>query len=62
MGNAFSLIWRRITLINSVTDSIPTYKMLLSYIPAKVLEVLDRTRRNFLSEGNNKDHMFHWVK
>ncbi|KAG5576512.1 hypothetical protein H5410_056646 [Solanum commersonii] len=43
-------------------DSIPTYHMPLFPIPAKVLEKLDRMRRNFLWEGNNKDHKFHLVK
>jgi len=52
----------RVTLINSVMDSIPTYHMSLFPIPAKVLEKLDRMRRNFLWEGNSKDHKFHLVK
>ncbi|WMV29386.1 hypothetical protein MTR67_022771, partial [Solanum verrucosum] len=52
----------RVTLINSVMDSIPTYHMSLFPIPAKVLEKLNRMRRNFLWEGNSKDHNFHLVK
>lgn len=52
----------RVTLINSVMNNIPTYHMSLFPIPAKVLEKLDRMRRNFLWEGNSKDHKFHLVK
>uniref|UniRef100_A0A1U7V1A2 Uncharacterized protein LOC104212559 n=1 Tax=Nicotiana sylvestris TaxID=4096 RepID=A0A1U7V1A2_NICSY len=52
----------RLTLINSVLDSIPTYFMALFPIPAKVQKQLDRIRRNFLWEGNNISHKIHLVK
>lgn len=52
----------RLTLINSVLDSIPTYYMSLFPIPAKVLKQLDKLRRNFLWEGNNERHKFHLIK
>ncbi|WMV31905.1 hypothetical protein MTR67_025290 [Solanum verrucosum] len=52
----------RLTLINSVLDSIPTYFMSLLLMPAKVKQRLDKIRRDFLWEGNNKDHKIHLVK
>ncbi|KAF3654186.1 hypothetical protein FXO37_16616 [Capsicum annuum] len=51
-----------LTLINSVLDSISTYYMTRFPIPSKILKQLDRIRRDFLWEGNNKDHKFHLVK
>ena len=41
-------------MINSVLDSLPTYVMSLFSIPAKVVEKLDRLRRNFLWHGNKE--------
>nr|XP_009623455.1 uncharacterized protein LOC104114666 [Nicotiana tomentosiformis] len=52
----------RLTLINSVLDSIPTYLMSLFSFPSKVQKKLDRIRRNFLWEGNSESHKFHLVK
>ena len=49
-------------MINSVLDSIPTYSMSLHLISSNALKQLDKTRRNFLGEGNNKSHKFHFVK
>lgn len=43
-------------------DRIPTYNVSLHPIPGKVLEKLDRIRRDFLWEGNNNKHKFHIVK
>lgn len=43
----------RITLINSVLDSIPTYFLSLFPIPEKVQRRLDQLRRDFLWEGNS---------
>jgi len=53
----------RVTLINSVLDSLPTYVMSLFPIPAKVEERLDKLRREFLWLGNNEGkgrHLFKW--
>lgn len=44
----------RLILINSVLDSIPTYVMSLFPIPAKVVEQLDKFRRNFLWQSNKE--------
>ncbi|XP_070025308.1 uncharacterized protein [Nicotiana sylvestris] len=52
----------KLTLINNVLDSIPTYFMALFPIPTKVQKQLDRIRRNFLWEGNNISHKIHLVK
>jgi len=52
----------RLTLINSVLDSIPTYYMQLFPIPGKVLEQLDKIRRDFLWEGNSEKHKYHLVE
>ena len=38
----------RVTLINSVLDSLPTYVMSLFPIPPIIIKKLDRLRRNFL--------------
>jgi len=52
----------RLTLINSVLDSMPTYMMSLFPIPDGVIERLDVLRRNFLWEGNSETKKFHLVK
>lgn len=52
----------RVTLINSVLDSIPTYFMSLFRIPTEVQEQLNKLRRSFLWEGNSDSHKFHLVK
>ncbi|XP_009789469.1 uncharacterized protein [Nicotiana sylvestris] len=52
----------RVTLINSVLDSIPTYIMSLFPMPSKVQKQLDKLRRSFLWEGNSEGHKFHLVK
>ena len=53
---------RRLTLINSVLDNIPTYFMSLLLMPAQVKQQLDKIRRDSLWEGNNMDHKIHLVK
>ncbi|WMV47514.1 hypothetical protein MTR67_040899 [Solanum verrucosum] len=53
----------RVTLINFVLDSLPTYVMSLFPIPAKVEERLDKLRRDFLWLGNKEGkgpHLFKW--
>lgn len=52
----------RLTLINSVLDSIPTYYLSLFPIPSKVLKKLDKIRRDFLWEGNSTSRKYHLVK
>lgn len=52
----------RLTLINSVLDSIPTYIMSLFPMPSKVQKHLDKVGRSFLREGNSDAHKFHLVK
>lgn len=52
----------RLTLINSVLDSVPTYIMSLFPMPSKVQKHLDKVRRSFLWEGNSDAHKFHLVK
>ena len=44
----------RVTLINSVLDSIPTYVMSLFPIPDSVVNKLDILRINFLWKGNKE--------
>ena len=44
----------RVTLINSVLDSLPTYVMSLFPMPTKVKERLDKLRRDFLWTGVKK--------
>ena len=39
---------RRLTLINNVQESIPTYYMSLFPIPGSILKQIDRLRRRFL--------------
>ncbi|KAK6796557.1 hypothetical protein RDI58_004258 [Solanum bulbocastanum] len=52
----------RLTLINSVLDSMPNYVMSLFPIPNGVIGRLNALRRNFLWEGNSKTKKFHLVK
>ncbi|WMV59186.1 hypothetical protein MTR67_052571 [Solanum verrucosum] len=52
----------RLTLINSVLDSMPSYMMSLFPIPDGVIDRLDALRRNFLWEGNSETKKFHLVK
>jgi len=53
----------RLTLINSVLDSMPTYMMSIFPIPDRVIDRLDAIiRRNFLWEGNSDTKKFHLVK
>lgn len=44
----------RLTLINSVLDSLPTYMMALFPIPVRVIKRLDSIRRKFLWHGNKE--------
>ncbi|KAG5616309.1 hypothetical protein H5410_016133 [Solanum commersonii] len=48
----------RLTLINSVLDSIPTCCMSLFPIPSSILKKMDRLRRRFLWEGNILTHKY----
>ncbi|WMV31952.1 hypothetical protein MTR67_025337 [Solanum verrucosum] len=52
----------RLTLINSVLDSMPSYMMSLFPIPDGVIDRLDALRRNFLWEGNSETKKFYLVK
>ncbi|XP_049352129.1 uncharacterized protein LOC125816557 [Solanum verrucosum] len=51
----------RQTLINAVLDSLPTYVMSLFPLPAKVLEKLDKLRRDFLWFGNKERKGYYLV-
>ncbi|XP_010327536.1 uncharacterized protein [Solanum lycopersicum] len=50
----------RLTLINSVLDSLPTYMMSLFPIPAKIISRLDRIRKKFLWQ-ENKDRKSYYL-
>ena len=52
----------RVTLINSVLDSLPTYVMSLFPIPGKVVKAIDSLRRNFLWQGNKIEKNYNLVK
>ncbi|WMV55139.1 hypothetical protein MTR67_048524 [Solanum verrucosum] len=52
----------RVTLINSVLDSLPTYVMSLFPIPSRIVKVLDALRGNFLWQGNKIEKGFNLVK
>ena len=52
----------RLTIINSVLDSMPAYMMSLFPIPDGVIDKLDALRRNHLGEGNSETKKFHLVK
>ncbi len=43
----------RLTLINSVISSIPTYYMSSLQLPVTVIEAIDTARKNYLWRGNN---------
>uniref|UniRef100_A0A0V0GLP3 Putative ovule protein n=1 Tax=Solanum chacoense TaxID=4108 RepID=A0A0V0GLP3_SOLCH len=52
----------RLTLINSVLDSLPTHMMTLFPIPARVIKRLDSIGRKFLWHGNKERKGFNLVK
>ena len=52
----------RLTLINSVLDTMPTYMMSLFPIHDGVIDRLDTLRRYFLWEGNSETKKFHLFK
>ncbi|KAK1422577.1 hypothetical protein QVD17_17860 [Tagetes erecta] len=52
----------RLILIQSVLDSIPIYFFSLFKAPKKVIENLDKIRRNFLWGGNVDRKRVNWVK
>ncbi|WMV47268.1 hypothetical protein MTR67_040653, partial [Solanum verrucosum] len=52
----------RVTLINSVLDSLPTYYMALLPMPSEVIEHIDKIRRDFLWKGNREKHKFHLIE
>ncbi|WMV17215.1 hypothetical protein MTR67_010600 [Solanum verrucosum] len=52
----------RLTLINLVLDSLPTFMMSLFPIPAGVIKRLDRIRRNFIWHGDKERKGYHMVK
>ena len=52
----------RVTLINSVLDSLPTYVMSLFLIPGKEVKAIDSLRRNFLWRGNKNEKSYNLVK
>ena len=52
----------RLTLINSVLDSLPTYMISLFPIPKSVITSLDKIRRKFLWQGNSERKGYNLVK
>ncbi|KAG5616439.1 hypothetical protein H5410_016263 [Solanum commersonii] len=52
----------RVTLINSVLDSLPTYVMSIFPIPNRIVMILDALSRNFLWQGNKLEKGFNLVK
>ena len=52
----------RVTLINFVLDSLPTYVMSLFSIPGKVVKAIESLRRNFLWQGNKIEKSYNLVK
>lgn len=52
----------RVTLINSILDSFPTYVLSLFPIPSSVGKKLDKLRRDFLWKGNKEGGGYNLVK
>ena len=53
----------RVTLVKSVTSSIPVYSMHTNYIPRSICDQVEKLQRNFLwndSNGNRKVHLVNW--
>nr|KYP44683.1 Putative ribonuclease H protein At1g65750 family [Cajanus cajan] len=52
----------RLTLVNSVLTSIPTYNMHIQWLPNQVSEKLDMLARRFLWSGQDKRglHLVKW--
>ena len=57
-----SILGGRVTLIDSVLDSLPTYVMSLFPIPGKVVKAIDSLRRNFLWRGNKNEKSYNLVR
>lgn len=51
-----------VNTINTILDGIPTYRMSLLPIPAKVEKQLDKIRRDFLWDGNTMNRRTHLGK
>lgn len=51
----------RFTLIKSVIGSLPTYYLSIFRAPKKVLDELEKIRRNFLWKGLPDKKCIHWV-
>ena len=52
----------RLTLIQAVLDSLPTYYLSLFRIPSVVAKTLESLMRNFLWEGSGEAHKDHLIK
>ena len=52
----------KLTLINSVLDSLPTYMMSVVPIPKRVINKKNKIRRKFLWQGNNERRGYNLVK
>lgn len=52
----------RLTLIQAVTSSVPTYAMQTTKLPAQICDSLDRLNRNFLWGDTNDKKKVHLVK
>ena len=51
----------RLTLVNSVLDTLPSYLMSIFPMPASVIKKIDVLIRNFVWQGN-EDNKYHLVK
>ncbi|GKU94128.1 hypothetical protein SLEP1_g7656 [Rubroshorea leprosula] len=58
----FLFLEGRITLINSVLDSLPVFWMLVYLIPKGTILLLDQIRRRFLWGGTEGGKKINWVK
>ena len=59
-ANLLSLAGRAV-LVQSSTETIPSYAMQCSYLPDRILQGVDRVNRNFIWGSTNTVKKMHWV-
>lgn len=60
--NNYLSLGGRVTLVNSVLDSLPTYMMSIFPLPVSVEKKIDALTRDFIWHGNKEKRGYHLVK
>lgn len=62
MEGSILILRGRVTLVSSVLDALSIYMMSLFPSPDRVIQRIDKIRRDFLRNGKEEDKGFHLVK